>query len=152
MKSNAMSVLGKAAIAAAVFLDQALRADDLFAEAEAASKIKGGPVMASPHGLEEYPWLTRSVAQFTFNLGFPAVPEAIKNNRALANNPRVREEYPALTRVEQPAKIGESAQLRKVRQNAALANSPRMREDFPELQRESSPKNNANSLNAAAVK
>jgi hypothetical protein len=77
------------------------------------------------------------------------VPDTIKNNQALTNSPHVREDYPALTRVEQPLKSGESAQLKKVLQNAALANSPRVREDFPELQRESWPQKEDNSTNIA---
>jgi len=150
MKTKALSILGAAAVAAAFFSTQTVRAEDLTAAAEAASKIRKGPVLATPHDLEEFPWLTRTgVLQLKIGQRHPAVPDAIRNNQALTSSPRVREEYPALTRVEQPLKSGESAQLKEVRQNAALANSPRVREDFPELQRESWPQTKDNSTNIA---
>jgi hypothetical protein len=150
MKTKTLSTLGSVAVAAAFFSTQTVRAQDLTAAAVAASNIRKGPVLASPHDLEEFPWLTRpGVPQLKIGRRQPAVPDAIRNNQALSNSPRVREEYPALTRVEQPPKSGESAQLRQVRQNVALANSPRVREEFPELQRESWPQSRANSTNIA---
>ena len=150
MRTKALFILGVAAVAAVIFTTPTVQADDLSAAADAASKITKGPVLASPHYLEDFPWLTRPGGpQLKIGQRFPAAPDTIRNNQALAHSPRVREDYPALTRVEQPLKSGESAQLKEVRQNAALANSPRVREDFPELQRESWPQTKDNSTNIA---
>lgn len=150
MKTKTLSMLGSVAVAAAFFSTQTVRAQDLTTAADAASNIRKGPVLATPHDLEEFPWLTRpGLPQLKIGRRYPAVPDAIRNNQALNNSPRVREEYPALTRVEQPPNSGESARLRQVRQNAALANSPRVREEFPELQRGSRPQSKDNSTNIA---
>jgi hypothetical protein len=136
MKIKATSIL--AGSAAVIFLaNQSVRADDLFAVAEVASKITGGPVMATPHGLEEFQWLTRSsTAPMRAGERSKWVPESVKNNRALANSPRVLEKYPVLARTEQRARAGESIELTRVRQNAALSASPREREEFPSLLRQ----------------
>ena len=150
MKTKVLYILGAAAVAAAFFSTQTVRAEDLTFAADAASKIRKGPVLATPHDLEEFPWLTRPrVPQLKIGQRHTAVPDVIRNNKALANSARVREDYPALTRIEQPPKSGESAQLRKVRQNSALANSSRVREEFPQIQRESWPQTKDNSTNIA---
>lgn len=65
----------------------------------------------------------------------PALPDSIRNNTALQNSPRIREEYTSLTRPELPPEKRESTQLMKILQNRALANSPRVREEFPALTR-----------------
>ena len=63
------------------------------------------------------------------------------NNRAVANSPRAKEEFPWLarsntdpTRSQKAATTAKSA-LAKVKENSALAASPRMKELYPELAR-----------------
>ena len=63
------------------------------------------------------------------------------NNRAVANSPRAKEEFPWLTRSDtdptrsQKAATTAKSALAKVKENSALAASPRMKELFPELAR-----------------
>lgn len=133
MKTKVIIFAGAAAVAC--LATQTVCGEDFFAAAEAASKITRGPVLASPHGLEEFPGLTLQLAsQSKIRAQGNLIPESVKSNSALVNSPRIREDYPALSRVAQPAKTGESVALARIRQNAALANSPRVREEFPELQ------------------
>ena len=63
------------------------------------------------------------------------------NNRAVANSPRAKEEFPRLTRGgTEPTRSKEAvttskSALAKVKENRALAASPRMKELYPELAR-----------------
>ena len=64
------------------------------------------------------------------------------NNRAVANSPRAKEEFPWLTRppplsVDACCDKGEAKnELTEAKKNRAYAASPRVREQFPELARE----------------
>ena len=131
MNFKPVATHGAALIAAALFSSYPARSQDLFRAASAASEMRKGPVVASPHALEEFPWLAHP--EFLHSGIKPATPESIKNNSALSNSPRIREEYPDLARSNVPGKFGNSVRLKTIRENSALANSPRMVEEFPEL-------------------
>jgi hypothetical protein len=137
MKTKTSSAVGATALAIALIANQALQAEDYIAAAEAASKITKGPVMATPHGLEDFRCLTYPSAPHSEN--GPAVPEWIAWNAALTSNPRVREQYPSLTRTADLHNDGESVELKRIRQNEALTDSPRMREEYPELRFDTAP-------------
>jgi hypothetical protein len=113
-------LIQEAAIVAAIAVVQSVQA--------------GGPIMAGPRALEEFPWLGRQVP--SEHQDPERVPASIKCNRALVSSPRVLEEYPQLTRIGySPRSNAESIELAQVLRNAALANSPRTREEFPCLDR-----------------
>jgi hypothetical protein len=89
----------------------AVRADDLAAAAAKASKLVNRPVAASPHALEEFPWLLRSssppiVARhplqaartYPDNLATAAAKASALVNRPIVASPHGLEEFPGLLR------------------------------------------------------
>ena len=77
----------------------------------------------------------------TTGLGQVFNAKDVINNRAVANSPRAKEEFPWLTRGgTEPTRSKEAvttskSALAEVRENRALAASPRMKELYPELAR-----------------
>ena len=87
--------------------------------------------LSSPRGREEFPWLARTPPEVP-SQAYERPP--VKQNQALANSPRFREEHPELLRptrrLEGPALPAVPPEVLK---NTALAASPRAREEFPGL-------------------
>ncbi|HEV2393186.1 MAG TPA: hypothetical protein VG146_12585 [Verrucomicrobiae bacterium] len=119
-----------------------VRADNLAALAAKASAIVNGPVIASPHGLEEFQWLTRQSQTSTGAVARAnRVPSYIRKNSALAASPRVREDFPALGRGGQSPTLTTAKpivsvnEFNRVTKDQAWAASPRVKEEFPWLAR-----------------
>ena len=130
------------AVVAALATNQNVQADNLAAAAAKASALVNRPIDASPHGLEAFSWLRWPSSPPTeTKVRSESVLSTIKKNRALANSPRMREQFPELARAEQPSTVASSktsvgkSEFDQVIQNRALVNSPRMREKFPQLTR-----------------
>jgi hypothetical protein len=64
MKTTRTLLFASAAIAAFA-LNTNVRADDLAAAAAKASAVVNRPIVASPHGLEEFPWLLQGYSPQT---------------------------------------------------------------------------------------
>ena len=141
MKMTKTFLLGTALVTI-VAANQSVRADNLAAASASASASVHRLVVASPHGLEEFPWLLREPSPPSeTKVRSNAVLSTIQKNRALAASPRMREVFPELARAgwsatdmsaRPPAGI---MQLDRVLKNRALAASPRMKEEFPMLAR-----------------
>jgi hypothetical protein len=121
---------------------QNLQATNLAAASAVASASVHRLVVASPHALEEFPWLLRETpGQTETTVRSNRALEAIKKNRALAGSPRMREEFPELARAGQPQTAAASerstelSQRNQVLKNRAWAASPRVKEEFPWLTR-----------------
>lgn len=93
----------------------------------------------------------------TTGLGQVFNAKDVINNRAVANSPRAKEEFPWLTRTPAPpadacCDKGEVRNaLAEAKKNRAYAASPRVRELFPELVRPAQPVRSADSSVAATV-
>lgn len=130
-----------AALVATVATNQNVQADNLAAAAAKASALVHRPIDASPHGLEAFSWLRWSSPPSETKVRSESVLSIIQKNRAFANSPRMREQFPELARAEQPSTVASSAasngksEFDQVIKNRALVNSPRMRETFPQLTR-----------------
>lgn len=91
--------------------------------------------------------VTAAALSLNATTGFGQVFNAkdVINNRAVANSPRAKEEFPWLTRTPAPradacCEKGEVKNaLTEAKKNRAYAASPRVREMFPELAREAAP-------------
>lgn len=135
------TILCGAAVAAFI-TNQTVGADNLAAAAAVASASVHRLVVASPHGLEEFPWLLRSPSvQADARQKSEAVLAAIEKNKALAASPRVREQFPELARA---GWSSTDVSLRpdsaftppaEVIKNRALVASPRVKEQYPALAR-----------------
>jgi hypothetical protein len=131
-----------AAVVTTLALNQSVQANNLAAASAVASASVHRFIVASPHGLEEFPWLLREPsAQKGGRQKSEAAIAAIKKNRAFATSPRVREQFPELARAEWSSTDVSSKRATafsppaQVMKNRALANSPRMKEEFPALAR-----------------
>ena len=141
MKITKTFLLGTALVTI-VAANQSVRANNLTEASALASASVHRLVVASPHGLEEFPWLLREPSlRSETTVRSNAVLSTIQKNRALAASPRMREVFPELALAEWSA-TGMSArppagmtQLDRVLKNRALASSPRMKEEFPALAR-----------------
>jgi len=136
------SLLFGVAVAATVATNQNVRADDLASAAAAASASVHRIVVASPHALEEFPWLLRGPApQVNTAARSEHVLAEIKKNSAFAASPRVREQYPELDRAGGQATVASAkagtreSQFESVLKNRAWAASPRVKEEYPWLAR-----------------
>ena len=141
MKMPKTFLLGTALVTI-VAANQSVRANNLAAASALASASVHRLVVASPHGLEEFPLLLREPsARSEAKVSSGAVLSAIRENRALAASPRMREVFPELARAGWSATDTSSklpagmTQLDRVLKNWALAASPRMKEEFPTLAR-----------------
>lgn len=151
-------LLFSATVVATLATNQFVRADNLAAEAALASDAVKRPIMASPHALEEFTWLTRQSPTRPTMARTDSVLASIKKNRALAASPRVREEFPTLDRGEPsatltPAKpVVSLSEFNRVTKNRALATSPRAKEEYPWLARGYTPQSDKDSFEVAPLK
>jgi hypothetical protein len=158
MKTSKALTFG-ATLTAAFLTNQNVGATNLAAVAEVASASVHRLIVASPHGLEEFPWLLREASvQTRATERSQNVLSEIKKNRALAASPRMREQFPELVRAGWPptdvsskARTGPS-QLDQVIKNRALAASPRMKEQFHELVLGYNPQTAQNPVQVAPLK
>ena len=140
MKTTRPILLG-AAIVATFAATQSLLADNLAGAAASASASTHRLIVASPHGLEEFPWLLRGELPNQVTVRPRGLPAEIVRNKALAASPRMREEFPELTLAGEAEWLaarqrhGGPSPLEGVLKNRALAASPRVKEQFPELTR-----------------
>ena len=141
MKMTKTFLLGTALVTIGA-ANQSVRANNLAAASALASASVHRLVVASPHGLEEFPWLLREPSpRIRTKVRSNAVLSTIQKNRALAASPRTREVFPELARAGWSATDTSSqlpagmTRLDRVFKNRALAASPRMKEDFPALAR-----------------
>jgi hypothetical protein len=152
-------ILFGAIIVATLVTTQNLRADDLAHAAALASASTHRLIAASPHALEEFPWLLREPSPQTD----PAVLSeralsAIKKNSAFAASPRVREQYAELDRSGWQSTIataktgGRERQLPSALKNRAWAASPRVKEEYPWLARGYSAPPTENPIQVAPLK
>ena len=87
-----------------------------------------------------------------------SVLSTVQKNRALANSPRMREQFPEMARTGQPSTAASSeasngkSEFDDVIKNRALVNSPRMREYFPQLTRGYTPPLPKDSIEVAPLK
>jgi hypothetical protein len=138
---NLNKILLGATIVTTFALTQSLRADNLAHASALASASTHRLIIASPHGLEEFPWLLREEPPNQVTVRSRGLPPEIVGNRALAASPRIREEFPELARAGEaellasPKRNTGPSPLEEVLKNRALAASPRMKEQFPELAR-----------------
>ncbi len=145
MRSNmktTKTLLFGVAVAATVATTQNVRADNLASAAAAASATVHRLIVASPHGLEEFPWLLREPSpQIHAAARSESVLANIKKNRAFAASPRVREQFPELDRggwssTGVPSKPANAfTPPEQVLKNRAWAASPRVKEEYPWLAR-----------------
>lgn len=139
-------ILFSATVVTTFALNQHVQADNLAAAAATASASVHRLVVASPHGLEEFPWLLRSPSvQVAGQEKSAAVLVAIEKNKAFAASPRVLEQFPELARAGWAStdvsskRAAAFAAPDEVIKNRALAASPRMKEEFPSLARSYTP-------------
>jgi hypothetical protein len=134
-------ILLAAAIVATFAATQSLLADNLAGAAASASASTHRLIVASPHGLEEFPWLLREELPNQVTVRPWGLPAEIVRNKALAASPRIREEFPELARAGEAEVLASSRRnvgpnpLQEILKNRALAASPRVKEQFPELAR-----------------
>ena len=158
MKTTKAFIFG-ATVAAAFVTTQNLQATNLADASALASASVHRLIVASPHGLEEFPWLLREASPRTeTKAGSQTVLSAIRKNHALAASPRMREEFPELARTG-GASTGVSSKPAAlfgapdhVLKNRALATSPRMKEEFPSLARGYAPQPAEKPLQVAPLK
>ena len=125
MKTTRTLLFGSAAVAAFA-LNTNLQADDLAAAAAKASAVVNRPIAASPHALEEFPWLLRGARPppevnypvqapetYPANLAAAAAKASALVNRPIVASPHGLEEFPWLLRgyspqtaAKQPAQAG----------------------------------------------
>jgi hypothetical protein len=143
----------------AVAMGQNLQATNLASAAALASASVHRSIVASPHGLEEFPWLLREAsARAETKASSVSVLSTIKQNRALAASPRMREQFPELARggwsstdvSSKPATAFTPPE--QVIKNRALAASPRMKEQYPALARGYTPQPAEKPLQVAPLK
>jgi hypothetical protein len=134
-------ILLSATIVATLATSQSLRADNLARASALASASTYRLIVASPHGLEEFPWLLREELPKQEPLRPWGLPSEIVRNKALAASPRMREQFPQLTLAGEAEWLAARQRhagpspLEEVLKNRALAASPRVKEQFPELAR-----------------
>lgn len=140
MKTSKSLLLSATVIALA--MGKNLQATNLASAAALASASVHRPIIASPHGLEEFPWLLREASpQAETKPSSVSALSTIKKNRALAASPRMREQFPELARAGWSSPDGSSRPVTaftppdEVVKNRALAASPRMKEQYPALAR-----------------
>jgi hypothetical protein len=123
MKTTKNLLFG-AAVIAALAVRMNVRADDLAAAAAKASALVNRPIAASPHGLEEFPWLLRGASPpFPLRHPAPTISTNFENfataaakasalvNRPIAASPHGLEEFPWLLRgASPPVGVGRPAQ------------------------------------------
>jgi hypothetical protein len=159
-------LFGSAAITAFV-LNTNVRADDLAAAAAKASAAVNRPIAASPHALEEFPWVQRGGSLSTEvrhpvetnrtypeNFASPAAKASALVNRPIVASPHGLEEFPWLLRggsppfeVRHPApdpqtypgNLAAAAAKASALVNRPIVASPHGLEEFPWLQRGYSP-------------
>lgn len=141
MKTTKALLVG-VAVAATVVTNQNVRADNLAAAAASASASVHRLVLASPHALEEFPWLLRGPAAQTDTAARQAkVLADLKKNPAFAASPRVREQFPELDRAGWASTVASSqgevahSRLSSEFKNRAWIASPRVKEQYPWLAR-----------------
>ena len=153
------TLLFSVVVAATVVTNQNLRADNLARAATLASASTHRLIMASPHALEEFPWLLREPPPQTDNTAhYERVLSTIKKNSAYAASPRVREQYPQLDRSGSQSTVaaakagGGERQLPPALKNRAWAASPRVKEEYPWLARGYSAPPTENPIQVAPLK
>ena len=141
MKTSKKFLFG-VVVAATVVTNQNLLADNLARAAALASASTHRLIVASPHALEEFPWLLREPSPQRDNTArHERVLSIIKKNSAFAASPRVREQFPELDRVGWQSTVASAnagageRQLPSVLKNRAWAASPRVKEEYPWLAR-----------------
>jgi len=136
----------------------AVQATDLSAAATEASALVNRLIFASPHELESFPWLLRqSLPPTDTTVVSESALATIRKNRALTSSPRMKEQFPELSRAAQPSAPVRStapglSKLDRIIKNQALASSPRMKEEFPELARGSTSQPTEDAFVVAPVK
>ena len=147
-----------AAAAAALATKHNVQADNLAVAAANSSTLVNRPIDASPHGLEAFYWLRWSSPPTETKMRTDSVLSTVQKNRALANSPRMREQFPEMARTGQPSTAASSeasngkSEFDDVIKNRALVNSPRMREYFPQLTRGYTPPLPKDSIEVAPLK
>jgi hypothetical protein len=114
MKTTRTLLFASAAIAAFA-LNTNVRADDLAAAGGKASAVVNRPIAASPHALEEFPWVQRGGAPptevrrpaetngtYPDNFAGPAAKASALVNRPIVASPHGLEEFPWLLRSGSP--------------------------------------------------
>jgi hypothetical protein len=140
MKTRIPILLG-AAIVATLSATQNLRADNLARASATASASTHRLIVASPHGLEEFPWLLRGELPNQEMVRSRGLPAELVKNKALAASPRMREQFPELALAGEAEWLASHPRdarrspLEEVLKNRAWAASPRVKEQFPELAR-----------------
>src|SRR5262249_22280075 len=117
-----------------------VRADDLAAAAAKASALVNRPIAASPHALEEFPWLLRGASP-PFPSGHPAltISTNFENfataaakasalvNRPIAASPHALEEFPWVLRsASPPVGVGRPAQTVQTNSENQVAGASRI--------------------------
>jgi hypothetical protein len=138
-----------------------VRADNLVAAADIASALVNRPIAASPHALEEFPWLRRGYSQptrltestpstgaYPDNLAAAAAQASALVNRPIEASPHGLEKFPLLLQgYSMPPKMAEAAQTTgsypqdlaaaaakaSALVNRPIAASPHALEEFPWL-------------------
>ena len=164
---NIKTILFGAAVVAAFAPSRNLEADNLAEAAAKASALVNRPIAASPHALEEFPWLLRGypppvVARYgpqrrgTYpdNFGGTATEASALVNRPIAASPHALEEFPWLLRgypppavirqqsrnsATYPDNLAEAAAKASASVNRSVPASPHALEEFPRLLRGSLP-------------
>jgi len=166
MKTTRTLLFGSAVVAAFA-LNTNVRADDLAAAAAKASAVVNRPIAASPHALEEFPWVQRGGSPptevrhlaetngtYPDNFAGQAAKGSAVVNRPIAGSPHALEEFPWLlrgasppTKVNHPvqapetypANLAASAAKASALVNRSIVASPHGLEEFPWLLRGYSP-------------
>jgi len=166
MKTTRTLLFGSAVVAAFA-LNANVRADDLAAAAAKASAVVNRPIAASPHALEEFPWVQRGGSPptevrrpaqnpqtYPDNLAGQAAKASALVNRPIGAIPHALEEFPWLLRgappppevnypvqapETYPANLAAAAAKASALVNRHIDASPHGLEEFPWLLRGYSP-------------